>query len=191
VRLVREAKRRGLPVTAEVTPHHLMLTDEACAGYDTATRVNPPLRSQADVAAVREALADGTLDVVATDHAPHSSVEKDVEFEQAASGVIGLETALALCLDLVAANILTPSVLVRRMSATPAKILGLAGGTLAAGAVADVTVIDPQAAWTCDPGRLRSRSRNTPFAGRALVGRAMLTLVAGNIVYAAEEKPVG
>jgi dihydroorotase len=190
VRLVREAKRRGLPVTAEVTPHHLTLTDEACANYDTATRVNPPLRSEADVAAVREALADGTIDAVATDHAPHSPVEKDVEFEQAASGMIGLETALALCLELVAAKVLSPGVLVRSLSAAPAKILGLAGGTLAPGAAADVTVIDPQAAWTCDPAKLRSRSRNTPFAGRRLSGRAMLTIVAGNIVFA-EEKLVG
>ncbi len=190
VRLVRDAKRRGLPVTAEVTPHHLTLTDEACAGYDTSTRVNPPLRSDKDVAAVREALADGTLDAVATDHAPHSPVEKDVEFEQAASGMIGLETALALCLELVDAKILTPALLVTRMSVAPAKILGLPGGTLAPGSAADVTVIDPQAAWTCDPSRLRSRSRNTPFGGRAMHGQAMLTIVAGNIVFA-QEKPVG
>jgi dihydroorotase len=189
-RLVREAKRRGLPVTAEVTPHHLTLTDEDCAGYDTSTRVNPPLRSKEDVAAMREALADGTIDAVATDHAPHSPVEKDVEFEQAASGMIGLETALALCLELVAAKVLTPAALVRCMSAAPAKILGIPGGTLAPGGVADVTVIDPTATWTCDPARLRSRSRNTPFAGRAMVGRAMLTIVGGNIAFA-EEKLVG
>jgi dihydroorotase len=191
VRLVRDAKRRGLPVTCEVTPHHLTLTDEACASYDTSTRVNPPLRSDRDVAAVREALADGTIDAVATDHAPHSTVEKDVEFEQAASGMIGLETALALCLELVAANIISPADLITRMSAAPAKILGLPGGTLALGSAADVTVIDAQAAWTCDPSCLRSRSRNTPFGGRSMCGRAMLTIVAGKIVYAAEEKPVG
>jgi dihydroorotase len=190
VRLLRDAKHRGLPVTAEVTPHHLMLTDEACAAYDTATRVHPPLRSQADVDAVRAALADGTIDAVATDHAPHSPVEKDVEFEQASPGMIGLETALALCLELVAANLLTPAALVTRMSAAPAKILGLAGGTLAPGSIADVTLIDPQAAWACEPSRLRSRSRNTPFAGRALRGRAMLTIVGGNIVFE-EEKLVG
>jgi dihydroorotase len=190
VRLVRDAKRRGLPVTAEVTPHHLMLTDEACAGYNTATRVNPPLRSQEDVAAVRAALADGTIDAVATDHAPHSPVEKDVEFEQAAPGVLGLETALALGLELVAAKLLTPNILIARMSAAPAKILGLPGGTLAPGSAADVTVVDPQAAWTCEPSRLLSRSRNTPFAGRAMVGRAILTIVGGTIVYA-EEKLVG
>jgi dihydroorotase len=190
VRLVREAKRRGLPVTCEVTPHHLTLTDEACADYDTATRVNPPLRSGADVAAVREALADGTIDAVATDHAPHSTVEKAVEFEQAASGMIGLETALGLCLELVHTNVITPLALFARMSAAPAKILGLAGGTLAPGSVADVTVVDPQAPWVCDPSRFRSRSRNSPFGGRDMRGRAMLTIVAGNIAFA-EEKLVG
>ena len=190
VRLVREAKRRGLPVTCEVTPHHLTLTDEACTDYDTATRVNPPLRSAADVAAVREALADGTIDAVATDHAPHSTVEKAVEFEQAASGMIGLETALGLCLELVHTNVITPLALFARMSAAPAKILGLAGGTLAPGSVADVTVVDPQAPWVCDPSRFRSRSRNSPFGGRDMRGRAMLTIVAGNIAFA-EEKLVG
>jgi dihydroorotase len=190
VRLLRDAKRRGLPVTAEVTPHHLTLTDESCADYDTSTRVNPPLRSKADVAAVREALADGTIDAVATDHAPHSPVEKDVEFEQASPGIIGLETALALCLELVAAKLLTPSVLVTRLSVAPARLLGLPGGTLAPGTMADVTVIDPQTPWTCDAGKLRSRSRNTPFAGRTMFGRAMLTVVAGNIVFS-EEKLVG
>ncbi len=190
VRLIRDAKRRGLPVSAEVTPHHLTLTDEACASYDTSTRVNPPLRSAADVEAVRAALADGTLDAVATDHAPHSPVEKAVEFEQAASGMIGLETALPLCLDLVASGLLTPAALVIRMSAAPARLLGLPGGTLAPGSPADVTVIDPEAAWTCDPAKLRSRSRNTPFGGRALRGRAILTVVAGTIAFA-EESLVG
>jgi dihydroorotase len=127
---------------------------------------------------------------VATDHAPHSSVEKDVEFEQAASGMIGLETALALCLELVDKKVLSPMTLVARMSSAPAKILGLPGGTLAPGSVADITVIDPQVAWTCDPSRFRSRSRNSPFGGRAMRGQAMLTVVAGNIVFA-QEKLVG
>jgi len=190
VRLVRDAKARGLPVTCEVTPHHLMLTDEACAGYDTSTRVNPPLRSDRDVAAVREALSDGTIDAVATDHAPHSPVEKDVEFEQAAPGLIGLETALALCLELVETKVLSPTVLITRMSTAPARILHLSGGTLAPGSPADVTVIDPKAAWICEPNRLRSRSRNTPFGGRSMRGRAMLTIVEGNIAFA-QEKFVG
>ena len=190
VRLIRGVKLRGLPVTCEVTPHHLTLTDEACADYDTSTRVNPPLRSDSDVAALREALADGTVDAVATDHAPHSSVEKDVEFEQAASGMIGLETALGLCLELVHANVITPMALFARMSAAPARILGLPGGTLAPGSIADVTVVDPQVAWGCDPSRFRSRSRNSPFGGRSMRGRAMLTIVAGNIAFA-EERLIG
>jgi dihydroorotase len=190
VRLLREAKQRGLPVTCEVTPHHLTLTDEACAGYHTSTRVHPPLRSESDVAAVRQALADGTIDAVATDHAPHSSVEKDVEFEMASPGMIGLETALPLCLELIAKNAISPMALFTRLSVAPAKILGLPGGTLAPGSVADVTVIDPQASWTCDASRFRSRSRNSPFIGRAMRGRAMLTMVEGNIVFA-EEKILG
>ena len=186
VRLIRAAKLRGLPVTCEVTPHHLTLTDEACAGYDTSAKCNPPLRTGADVAALREALADGTIDAVATDHAPHSRVEKDVEFEQAAFGMIGLETAVPLMLELVRAGVLPASALFTRMSTTPAAIFGLPGGTLADGAPADVTVIDPDLDWTCDAGSLRSRSRNTPFSGRALRGKAALTVVGGRIAYSGE-----
>ncbi len=186
VRLIREAKRRGLPVSCEVTPHHLTLTDEACAHYDTHAKCNPPLRGAADVEALRAALADGTIDAVATDHAPHSPVEKEVEFEQAAFGIIGLETAVPLLLELVRAGTLTPSTFVERLSAAPAALFGLPGGSLAAGAPADVTVIDPEAAWTCEPAALRSRSRNTPFAGRGLRGKAVLTVVGGAIVYSGE-----
>ena len=186
VRLVREAKRRGLPVTCEVTPHHLTLTDEACAGYDTSTKCNPPLRTAADVEALRAALADGTIDAVATDHAPHSPVEKDVEFEEAAFGIIGLETALPLVLDLVRAGMLTPAALVTRMSVAPAATFGLPGGTLADGAPADLTVIDPEYSWTCDAVALRSRSRNTPFSGKTMLGRAALTVVGGTIAYSGE-----
>ena len=187
VRLVRAAKQRGLPVTCEVTPHHLTLTDDACAHYDTHAKCNPPLRTAGDVAALREALADGTIDAVATDHAPHSAVEKEVEFEQAAFGIIGLETAVPLVLELVRAGMMTPAALVTRMSAAPAAAFGLAGGTLADGAPADITVIDPEVDWTCAPAGLRSRSRNTPFAGRTLRGRAVLTVVGGTIVYSGEE----
>lgn len=188
VRLVREAKRRGLPVTCEVTPHHLTLTDEACAHYDTNTKCNPPLRSQSDVDAVRAALVEGVIDAVATDHAPHSPVEKEVEFEQAAFGMIGLETAVPLTLDLVHNGGLSPSDFVRRMTTRPAEIFGLSGGTLAEGRPADVTVIDPQAAWSLDPRGLRSRSHNTPFGGRPMKGRATLTIVGGQIVYSAESQ---
>jgi dihydroorotase len=184
VRLVREAKRRGLPVTCEVTPHHLTLTDEACAGYDTHAKCNPPLRTAGDVEVLREALADGTIDAVATDHAPHSPVEKEVEFEQAAFGMIGLETAVPLLLELVRAGTLTPAALVTRMSAAPAAAFGLPGGSLGDGAPADVTVIDPELGWTCEATGLHSRSHNTPFAGRALRGLAAMTVVGGRIAYA-------
>jgi dihydroorotase len=186
VRLVREAKRRGLPVTCEVTPHHLTLTDAACAHYDTSAKCNPPLRGAADIEALREGLRDGTIDAVATDHAPHSPVEKDVEFEQAAFGMIGLETALPLVLELVRAGVITPAELVTRMSARPAAVFRLPGGSLTEGRPADVTVIDPEAAWTCDTGALRSRSRNTPFAGQPLRGRATLTIVGGKVAFAEE-----
>jgi dihydroorotase len=186
VRLIREAKRRGLPVTCEVTPHHLSLTDAACAHYDTAAKCNPPLRGAGDVEALREGVRDGTIDAIATDHAPHSSVEKDVEFEQAAFGVIGLETALPLALDLVRAGGLTPSALVTRMSTAPAAVFHLPGGHLGDGQPADITVIDPEAAWTCETGTFRSRSRNSPFAGRPLRGRARLTIVGGKVVFGGE-----
>ncbi|HXJ20224.1 MAG TPA: dihydroorotase [Polyangia bacterium] len=186
IRLIAAAKQRGLPVTCEVTPHHLTLTDEACGRYDTNAKCNPPLRGGADVAALRAALADGTIDAVATDHAPHSPVEKEVEFEQAAFGMIGFETAVPLVMELVRVGALSPSAFVSRMSAAPAKLFGLPGGTLADGAPADVTVIDPEAAWTLNPAELRSRSRNTPFGGRALRGRAVMTIVGGAIVHPGE-----
>jgi dihydroorotase len=186
IRLIAAAKKRGLPVSCEVTPHHLTLTDEACAKYDTNAKCNPPLRGAADVEALRAALADGTIDAVATDHAPHSPVEKEVEFEQAAFGMIGLETAVPLVLELVRAGQMSAAAFVTRMSSAPAALFGLPGGTLADGAPADVTVIDPEAAWTVEPAHLRSRSHNTPFAGRALRGRAVMTIVGGAIVYPGE-----
>jgi dihydroorotase len=188
VDLIRSAKRRGLPVTCEVTPHHLTLTDDACAGYDTHAKCNPPLRSAADLTALQEGLRDGTIDAIATDHAPHSPIEKDVEFEQAAFGMIGLETALALSLEMVRAGLVSPARLVALLSSSPAQVLGLPGGSLAAGDVADVTVIDPEYAWTVDAVALQSRSKNTPFGGRAARGRAMLTIVGGNIVFAEEKR---
>jgi dihydroorotase len=183
VRLVREAKRRGLPVTCEVTPHHLTLTDDACAGYDTSTKCNPPLRTAADVAALREALADGTIDAVATDHAPHSPVEKDVEFEQAAFGMIGLETAVPLVLELVRAGVMTPAALVTRMSTGPAAVFGLGGGTLADGAPADVTVLDPDATWTCDAAGLGGGGRARAGWGGGLRRRAAGTVVGRTIPF--------
>jgi dihydroorotase len=146
----------------------------------------PPLRTAADQEALLEGLADGTIDCIATDHAPHSPVEKDVEFEDAAFGMIGLETALPLVLELVRAGMLTPAALVTRMSVAPAAAFGLSGGTLADGVRADVTVIDPEATWTVDAVALRSRSRNTPFSGKTLQGRAALTVVGGTIAYSGE-----
>lgn len=186
VRAVREAKRRGLPVTCEVTPHHFTLTDEAVEGFDTNAKMCPPLRSREHVEALLEGLADGTVDAIATDHAPHSSVEKDVEFERAANGVVGLETALPLTLALVRRGILSERRAVELLSTGPARVYGLPGGTLAVGAPADVTVIDPAAAWRVDPASFASKGRNTPFAGWEVQGRAALTLVGGRIVHGGE-----
>ena len=190
VELVRAAKARGARVTAEAAPHHLTLTDEAARSYDPVFKVNPPLREKTDVEAVRLGLADGTIDAIATDHAPHSPVEKELEFENAAFGMTGLETALALCLDLVRRGVLSPPALVALLTSRPAATLNLPGGTLAPGSPADVTVIRPEYAWTCDPARLRSKSKNTPFGGRSLRGKAVLTVVGGRIVHQ-EETLVG
>jgi dihydroorotase len=186
VQLVREAKRRGLPVTCEVTPHHLTLTDEACAGYDTCTRVAPPLRAPVDRDALREGLADGTIDCIATDHAPHSDVEKDVEFDRAAPGMIGLETAVPLALALVRDGVIDLPRFVRLFTSAPARIFGLdreGVGSLAIGAPADLCVIDTEARWAVDRARTRSRSKNTPFHGWDVRGRALLTLVGGRVVH--------
>jgi dihydroorotase len=185
VRAIRDAKRRGLPVTAEAAPHHLTLTDEdvAASGYSPDFKMNPPLRSAADVQAVREGLADGTIDAVATDHAPHSAVEKDLEFDAAMNGIVGLETAFPVCLELVRKGVLPERRLVEALTAGPARAFGLAGGTLARGAAADVAVLDPVAEWILDPARLRSKSRNTPWKGRRLVGRCAYTIVGGRIVH--------
>jgi dihydroorotase len=185
VRALREAKRRGLPVTAEVTPHHLALADDAVATsrYDTDFKMNPPLRSRADVQAVREGLADGTIDCIATDHAPHSSVEKDLEFDAASTGVVGLETAFGVCAGLVREGVLSERRLVEAFSASAARVYGLPGGTLAPGAAADVAILDPGLEWRCDPEGFRSKSRNSPWKGAVLIGRCTHTLVGGRIVY--------
>jgi dihydroorotase len=187
VRAVREAKRRGLAVTAEVTPHHLTLTDEdlAASGYSTDFKMAPPLRSAADVAACVEGLADGTIDCIATDHAPHSPVEKEVEFDAAANGIVGLETAFPVCLELVRRGRLTERRLVEALTAAPARVFGLPGGTLARGAPADVAVLDPAATWTCDPAALHSRGRNTPWRGRTLTGLCTHAFVGGRLVHEA------
>ncbi len=182
VRAIREAKRNGIPVTAETAPHYFTLTDDAVRDYSTHAKMNPPLRTQKDVDAVCEGLRDGTLDVIATDHAPHSPVEKDVEFDQAANGIVGLETSLALGLQLVESGVLSLAGLIEKMSTQPARILGLSSG-LKIGAAADITVIDPDRIWTVDAGRFKSISRNTPFDGWALKGKAVLTIVNGTVVF--------
>jgi dihydroorotase len=185
VRAVREARRRGLPITAEVTPHHLALTDEdlAASGYSTDYKMSPPLRSRADVEACREGLVDGTIDAIATDHAPHSLVEKDVEFDIAANGIVGLETALGVCLGLVREGVLSERRLVEALTAGPARVFGLPGGRLRAGDPADVVVIDPAARWTVTAEALRSRSKNSPWKGQELTGRCTHAIVGGRIVH--------
>jgi dihydroorotase len=178
--LVRAAKTRGLAVTAEATPHHFTLTDQAVEGYRTEAKVNPPLRTARDVAAVVEGVRDGTLDVIATDHAPHHYDEKEQAFDDAPFGLVGLETALGLAITrLVEPGVLTLAGLVERMSCAPARAFNLPHGTLRRGAAADVTVFDPTTEWTVDPRAFRSKSRNSPFAGWTLRGVAVLTIVGG------------
>ncbi|MBI1958017.1 MAG: dihydroorotase [Candidatus Rokubacteria bacterium] len=182
-RLVRDGKARGVRVTAEVTPHHLLLTDEAVRDYDPNTKMQPPLRSTRDVEAVLEGLLDGTIDCVATDHAPHALSEKEGEFAEAASGVVGLETAVPLLLDrLVRPGRLDLSTFVARMSSGPARVLGLPGGSLAPGAAADITILDLERPFTVDPDAFHSRSRNTPFRGVTGTGAPIMTIVGGTVV---------
>ena len=183
VALIRQAKVAGLTVTAETAPHYFSLTDEAVYGYDTFAKVNPPLRIAADVAAIKEGLADGTLDAIACDHAPHTSLEKDLEFEAAAFGLIGLETSLGLSLKLVHDGVLSLSQLVAAMSTNPARILNVPGGTLAPGSIADVTLIDVNRDWSVDVNTFASKSRNCPFHGWTLRGKAVMTIVGGKVVW--------
>jgi dihydroorotase len=188
VELVRRAKERGARVTAEVTPHHLTLTDHACDGYDTNAKMNPPLREAADVAALRAALRDGVIDCVASDHAPHAYDEKEAAFDDAPFGIVGLETAFGVAhTALVVGGDLTLPALIARMSTEPARIFHLPGGTLRPGAPADVVVLDATARWTVEPDAFHSKSRNSPFAGRALVGRAVLTVVGGHPVHGLDD----
>jgi dihydroorotase len=189
VELVRQAKRRNLAVTAEATPHHFTLTEAAVDGYNTNAKMNPPLRTQHDVEAVRQGLADGTIDVIASDHAPHHRDEKDVEFDHALHGIVGLETALPLALRLVEDVQMPLDRLVAAMSTNPAHILNISGGSLAVGAVADVTVVDPLRPWTVEAARFRSKGRSTPFDGMRMQGQAVLTIVGGRIVWRAEAAP--
>lgn len=183
VEIIRAAQKRGVAVTAEVTPHHFTLTEEAVRGYNTNAKMNPPLRSADDVTAVREGLADGTIGVIATDHAPHHRDEKNVEFNIAMNGIVGLETALPLTLRLVEEGLLTLPEAVARLTCGPSQALNLSRGSLAIGAIADVTIIDPDCAWTLQAEKLLSKSKNTPFDGWDFIGAATCTLVKGKIVY--------
>jgi len=200
VELVRSAKERGAPVTAEVTPHHLTLTHHAVAfpngteelAYDTAAKVNPPLRSRDDVAACVEGLRDGTIDCIATDHAPHAAYEKAVEFDQAPFGISGLETAFGLCMTLVEAGALDLPALIERLTAGPVRALGLERsvpglGSLAEGAPGDIVLLGPEAEWTVEPERFASKGKNTPLAGTTLRGKIAATVYGGRVVWAEEK----
>lgn len=183
VRIIRDAKARGVKVTCETGPHYFTLTEDAVRGYDSNAKMNPPLRAAEDVEAIRAGLADGTIDAIATDHAPHHMDEKDVEFVLASNGTIGLETSLPLSLVLVDDKVFDLNALITAMSLNPARILGIDRGTLAPGSVADITIIDPDAVWTVEAEKLASRSKNSPFLGKEMKGRATYTIVDGKIVF--------
>lgn len=184
IEAVRRAKDAGLNVTCEVTPHHWTLTDEAVAEYDTNTKMNPPLRSEEHVDAILEAMKDGTIDAIATDHAPHHLDEKALEFDQAPFGITGLETAVGLAFDLVQRGLIDLERVVEMCATNPARIFGLKDrGTFKAGAHADVTILDPQLEWVFDVTKSKSKSRNTPFNGRTMQGAAVATIVGGRLVY--------
>lgn len=184
VQLIRWAKKRGAKVTCETCPHYFVFTDEDLLTYDTHKKMNPPLRTPRDREAVVAGLADGTIDIIVSDHAPHCAEEKDVEFDAASFGVIGLETSLGAALTyLVHTQTITPSDLIHKMSVIPNRIFNLSGGTLSPDTAADITIIDPDATWTVDPSCFYSKSRNTPFEGMSLKGFARRTILGGKIVY--------
>ncbi|MBH0205812.1 MAG: dihydroorotase [Nitrospira sp.] len=185
VRMVREAKARGIKVTAEACPHHFTLTEEVVRGYNTHAKMNPPLRTWDDVRAIKEGLRDGTIDVIATDHAPHATQEKQQDFTEAPFGIVGLETALSLTLGLVEEGVMSLEQAVEKLTSSPAAAFGLKKGTLAVGADADVTIVDQLAEWVVDPGKFRSKSRNTPFVGWKVKGRVLTTIVGGRVVFEA------
>jgi dihydroorotase len=190
VELIRRAKEKGLRVTAEATPHHFALTHHRCEGYDTDAKMNPPLREAADRDAIRQGLRDGTIDCIATDHAPHHYDTKEREFDQAPNGIVGLETALGLGIrELVSTGLLTLPELIARMSTVPARVFHLPGGTLAVGAPADLVVFDPDRRWEVRKDQLHSRSANSPFAGETLTGQADTTVVGGKVVFQRISRP--
>ena len=183
VALIRRAKEAGLPVTAETAPHYFTLDHRAVMGYDTNAKVNPPLRSEKDVEAVKQGLKDGTIDVIATDHAPHSPLEKEVEFDRASPGMIGLETAFSLTLALVKEGVLTLPEAIKKLSLIPSRILGVTGGSIEEGGRADLTLVDDKAKYVLTENEILSKSKNTPFIGKELCGRAVLTMVGGRVVW--------
>jgi len=183
VALIREAKRRGVKISGEACPHHFTLTDECLKNYDANFKMNPPLRSERDRDAIIEGLADGTLECIGSDHAPHCQHEKEVEFDHAPFGILGLETELSLSLELVRKKVLTWTQLIEKFTVNPARLLRLAKGTLSVGADADVTIIDPACEWTYDVAQSASKSRNSPFHGWPLRGKAITTIVGGKIVW--------
>jgi len=185
VRLIRDARARGIPISGEVCPHHIALTDEALQGYDTNFKMNPPVRAQADVEALIQGIADGVVTILASDHAPHCAYEKEVEFDMAPFGIVGLETELGLFLDILVhrKKAIDLPRLIALLTVEPARLLRLDRGTLSAGAPGDVTVMDPDLEWTVDAGAFQSRSANTPFHGRELKGRAVRTIVGGKTVW--------
>ena len=185
VELVRQAKAQGLPVTCEVAPHHFTLTDDAVRGYDTNTKMSPPLRTQNDIECIKEGLEDDTIDIIATDHAPHDMVDKQVEYQHACFGIVGLETALPLTLRLVQENRLTLPRAIEKITSTPARIFNLDVGSLSVGKLADVVIFNPEEEYTVDVSRLHSRSKNSPFDGWNVKGKVTHTLVGGKVIYSA------
>ncbi|PTX99905.1 dihydroorotase [Verrucomicrobia bacterium LW23] len=184
VRLVREAMQRGVKISAEVMPHHLALTDESIAGYDTNFKMNPPLRTKRDIAALLEGVADGTIEILGSDHAPHATYEKEVEFSEAPFGILGLETELSLFVKtLIEPGVISWAKMIEKLTINPAKLLRLDKGTLSPGADADITLIDPAREWVVDKEKFQSKSRNTPFHGWELKGKAVATVVAGEFVF--------